>query len=209
MRVLFLSPHTDDVELGAGGTLVKFLELGHEILWVVFSTAEESLPDNMPKDTLKREFLGVINDLGLKGENYRILNFHVRRLHEYRQEILEELVKIRKEFAPDLVIGPSLNDYHQDHQVVAWEMTRAFKNTSSIICYELPWNHVTFNTQLFIKLEEKHVKKKVELLSNYESQLLLNRPYFSKDFIFGWARMRGVQVKAEFAEAFEVIRWIL
>ena len=96
MKILFLSPHTDDVELGAGGTLVKSLELGHEILWVVFSTAEDSLPDNMPKDALKKEFLKVISDLGLKEEDYRIMNFHVRRLHEYRQEILEELVKIRK-----------------------------------------------------------------------------------------------------------------
>ena len=82
-------------------------------------------------------------------------------------------------------------------------------NTSSIIAYELPWNHVTFNTQMFVKLEEKHIKKKVELLKNYRSQQILNRPYFSEDFIFGWARMRGVQVRAEFAEAFEVIRWIL
>ncbi|MCW3136645.1 MAG: PIG-L family deacetylase [Canidatus Methanoxibalbensis ujae] len=209
MKILFLSPHTDDVELGAGGTLVKSLELGHEILWVVFSTAEDSLPDNMPKDALKKEFLKVISDLGLKEEDYRIMNFRVRRLHEYRQEILEELVKIRKDFAPDLVIGPSLNDYHQDHQVVAWEMIRAFKNTSSIIAYELPWNHVAFNTQMFVKLEEKHIKKKVELLKNYRSQQILNRPYFSGDFIFGWARMRGIQVRAEFAEAFEVIRWIL
>ena len=209
MKILFLSPHTDDVELGAGGTLAKFLELGHEILWVVFSTAEDSLPDNMPKDILKKEFLAVMRTLGLDRENYKIFDFKVRRLHEYRQEILEELVRIRKDFAPDLIIGPSLNDYHQDHQVVAWEMIRAFKNTSSIICYELPWNHVMFNTQLFVKLEERHVKKKVELLSNYKSQLILNRPYFSKDFIFGWARMRGVQVKAEFAEAFEVVRWIL
>jgi len=209
VKILFLSPHTDDVELGAGGTLAKFLELGHEILWVVFSTAEDSLPDNMPKDILKKEFLAVMRTLGLDRENYKIFDFKVRRLHEYRQEILEELVRIRKDFAPDLIIGPSLNDYHQDHQVVAWEMIRAFKNTSSIICYELPWNHVMFNTQLFVKLEERHVKKKVELLSNYKSQLILNRPYFSKDFIFGWARMRGVQVKAEFAEAFEVVRWIL
>lgn len=209
MRVLFLSPHTDDVELGAGGTLVRFLEEGYGIFWVVFSTAEDSLPDTLAKDTLKREFLSVIEELKIDKDNYRILNFRVRRLHEHRQEVLEELIKIRKEFNPNLVIGPSLNDYHQDHQVVAWEMIRAFKNTSSIIAYELPWNHVAFNTQMFVKLEEKHIKKKVELLKNYRSQQILNRPYFSEDFIFGWARMRGVQVGAEFAEVFEVIRWIL
>ena len=209
MRVLFLSPHTDDVELGAGGTLVKLLEGGNEVYWIVFSSAEDSLPPGFSKDTLKREFLSVVNDLGLNEEQYYILNFRVRHLPEYRQEILEELVKIRKGYSPDLVIGPSLNDYHQDHQVVAWEMVRAFKNTASIISYEMPWNHVMFNTQLFVRLDKKHIDQKISLLSHYKSQISLNRPYFSEDFIRGWARTRGVQVGAKFAEAFEVIRWII
>lgn len=209
MRALFLSPHTDDVELGAGGTLVKFLEEGHEIYWVVFSTAEDSLPPGIPRDALRREFLSVISDLGLKSEQYRILNFRVRHLPEHRQEVLEELVRTRKEYSPDLVIGPSLNDYHQDHQVVAWEMVRAFKNSASIISYELPWNHVRFNTQLFVRLEERHIDRKIALLSHYQSQISLNRPYFSEDFIRGWARTRGVQVRVRYAEAFEVIRWII
>jgi len=209
MRILFLSPHTDDVELGAGGTLVKFLERGYDVFWVVFSTAEDSLPNNLPKDTLRNEFLSVVNSLGLKENNYKIFSFKVRRLHEHRQEILEEIVKLRKDIAPELVIGPSLNDYHQDHQVVAWEMIRAFKNSSSVICYELPWNHTSFNAQLFVKLNDNHVKQKVKLLSNYKSQINLGRRYFSEDFIVGWARMRGIQVKSDYAEAFEVIRWML
>ena len=72
MRILILSPHTDDAELGCGGSITKFIEEGHEILWVVFSTAEESLPKGLPKDTLKKEFLSVMKDLGLKEENYKI-----------------------------------------------------------------------------------------------------------------------------------------
>jgi LmbE family N-acetylglucosaminyl deacetylase len=209
MKVLFLAPHTDDVELGAGGTLFKFLENGQKILWVVFSTAEDSLPTNLPKDTLKKEFLNVSNSLGLTKKNYKILNFRVRRLHEHRQEILEKLVEIRADFSPELVIGPSPNDYHQDHQVLTNEMIRAYKNTSAIICYELPWNHVRFDSRAFVKLERTHINKKVELLKNYKSQIMANKPYFSEDFIFGWARLRGVQVNSEFAESFEVIKWIL
>lgn len=209
MKVLFLAPHTDDVELGSGGTLFKFLENGCEILWVVFSTAEDSLPATLPRDTLKKEFLNVCNSLGLKERNQRIFDFRVRRLHEHRQEILEKLVEIRGDFSPDLIIGPSLNDYHQDHQVLTNEMIRAYKNTSSIICYELPWNHVRFDSRAFVKLERKHVEKKIDLLKNYKSQIMQNKPYFSEGFIFGWARLRGVQVNSEFAESFEVIKWIL
>jgi N-acetylglucosamine malate deacetylase 1 len=209
MRVLFLSPHTDDVELGAGGTLAKFKGQGHEIFWVVFSTAETSLPPGMPADALRDEFRNVVRFLGLGEDQYSVFSFNVRYLHQHRQEILEELVRIRKDIAPDLVIGPSVNDYHQDHQVVFHEMVRAFKNDASILSYELPWNHTDFRTQLFVKLDAGHLAEKMKLLENYRTQIELNRSYFTKEFVYGWAKMRGVQVKADYAEAFEVIRWIV
>lgn len=208
-NILILSPHTDDAELGCGGSITKFMEEGHNILWVVFSTAEESLPSGLPKDTLKREFLNVINGLNLKEKNYKIFDFKVRNLYRHRQEILDELIIIREEFKPQMVIGPSLNDFHQDHQVVANEMIRAFKTISSIISYELPWNHVTFNTQLFIRLKRKHIIKKYEMLKNYKSQLTKRKMYFSKEFIFGLAKTRGVQCNSEYAEVFEVTRWMI
>jgi LmbE family N-acetylglucosaminyl deacetylase len=209
MNILILSPHTDDAELGCGGSICKFLDNGNTIYWMVFSTAEESLPEYMPKDTLKNEFLNVTQHLGLCEEEVQVCNFKVRYLHEHRQKILDELINIRTKFKPDLVIGPSTNDYHQDHQIIANEMIRAFKSTASIISYELPWNHVTFNTQLFIKLKEEHMSKKCDLLKNYKSQYIKERLYFSDEFIFGLARSRGVQCNSQYAEAFEVIRWML
>jgi LmbE family N-acetylglucosaminyl deacetylase len=209
MKILILSPHTDDAELGCGGTIIKLLDEGNNIFWVVFSTAEDSLPKNLPKDTLKTEYLKVIKDLALGEGSYKIFNFKVRNLNQYRQEILEELIRIRTQFQPDIVIGPSLNDYHQDHQVVSQEMVRAFKTTSSIICYELPWNHTTFNTQFFCKLHKNHLEQKCKILENYQSQRIKGHPYFSNEFIFGLAKTRGIQCNSEYAEAFEVVRWIL
>lgn len=207
-KVLILSPHTDDAELGCGATISKFIKEKKEIFWIVFSTAEESLPKSMDLNTLENEFLDVANDLGIKNDHLIIKHFKVRYLHEKRQEILELLVKVRKEYQPDIVIGPSLNDFHQDHTVVANEMVRAFKSNASIISYELPWNHITFNTQLFFKVSEEDIKKKIHLLSNYKSQLLKERNYFSADYIKGIAITRGIQVNSDFAEAFEVVKWI-
>lgn len=208
-KFLILSPHTDDAELGCGGSIVKLIEKKHDISWVVFSTAEESLPKNLPSDILKKEFLDVTRSLEMKEKNYRIFNFKVRSLHEHRQEILEELINMRNELGPEVIIGPSINDFHQDHQVIAHEMIRAFKTTSSIICYELPWNHVTFNTQLFVKLDKEHIIKKCEMLKNYKSQLQLGKSYFSEEFIYGLAKTRGNQCTSDYAEAFEVVRWML
>lgn len=207
-KILILSPHTDDAELGCGGSIIKFLEEKHKILWVVFSTAEDSVPENYPKDTIKNEFLDVCKKLKLNEDQYIIYNYGVRRLPEYRQQILEILVKIKKEFDPELVIGPSLNDYHQDHLVIANEMIRAFKSSSSIISYELPWNHVTFSNQMFIRLQKSHIERKLELLSSYNSQVIKNRNYFSSEFVYGLAKTRGIQINSDYAEAFEVIRWI-
>ncbi len=207
-NVLILSPHTDDAELGAGGYISKLIREGHNILWVAFSTAEESLPDNLPKDTLKVEFQNVIKSLGLDDSNSIIYNYKVRNLHTRRQEILENLVKIRKEFKPTMVIGPSQSDYHQDHSVVSNEMIRAFKSNCSIICYELPWNQLQFNTNFFVKLEEKDIESKIDMLTKYESQIKLQRNYFSEQFVRGLAYVRGTQVNAEYAEAFEVLKWL-
>lgn len=209
MKILILSPHTDDGELGCGGSIAKLLDEGNELLWVVFSIAEDSLPKSLSNDTLRKEFLKVTEHLGLHERNYKIYNFKVRHLQEHRQEVLEEIVKIRHNFGPDIVMIPSLKDYHQDHQVVANEAVRAFKMDASIIGYELPWNHLTFDTNMFIRLDKRYINIKYELLKYYESQFLEGRNYFSQEYVFGLARVRGTQCNAIYAEAFEVIRWMI
>ncbi len=207
MRVLILSPHTDDAELGSGATIARFLEEGNELFWIVFSTAEDSVPEGMDKGILREEFSSVLKCLGMKNDQSRVFQFPVRRLQEHRQEVLEELVSMRDSFKPNLVIGPSLHDYHQDHQVVANEMVRAFKTSSGIISYELPWNHITFDSQMFVGLQRKHMDMKARILKIYRSQEAKNRAYFSEEFIYGLGKTRGVQSNFEYAEAFEVVRW--
>lgn len=209
MRVLAISPHTDDAELGCGGTLARFISEGHEVRWVAFSAAEDSLPDGAPKDTLRKEFQEVLGAYGLRSDQGEVLSFKVRNLNLHRQEILEKLVQLRKDYAPDVVLGPSLKDFHQDHEVAANEMIRAFKTSASIACYELPWNHVGFDTQMFVRLEKEHLETKWKALTCYRSQIARGRPYLEREFVFGLARTRGVQCNSRYAEAFEVVRWML
>ena len=77
MKYLLLAPHTDDIELGCGGTVLKLLEEGNEVHWVVFSTAEDSIPPGMPLDTLKKEFLSVAGSLGLSENQYEVCSYPV------------------------------------------------------------------------------------------------------------------------------------
>jgi LmbE family N-acetylglucosaminyl deacetylase len=207
MKILLLSPHTDDIELGAGGTVIKLLkEKNNDFLWAVFSICEDAMPEGLPPDTLEKEFTAVASKLGIK--DYRSYSFLNKKFPQYQQEILSQLDKIKREFKPDLVISPSLNDFHQDHKTIAEEAVRAFKKDASMVGYELPWNNLVFNPQLTVRLTETEMQEKWEILSIYKSQFILKRNYFSKELIFGWARMRGAQCNAEYAEAFEVIRWI-
>jgi N-acetylglucosamine malate deacetylase 1 len=203
--ILVLAPHTDDAELGCGATIARLVEEGKKVFAAAFSTAEESLPPGMPPDTLKREFCEAMPILGVPVSQLFIYDFTVRRLSYHRQEVLEEMVSLRLKIKPDLVLLPSGNDLHQDHQVVHAEGLRAFKDMS-ILGYELPWNHINFSAQAFFTLEKRHIEKKWAALQCYRSQSALDRLYLKKEFIEGIARVRGVQVKTAYAEAFEAVR---
>jgi len=204
-KVLVLAPHTYDGELGCGGSIARKIEEGAEVMYVAFSICTRSLPEGWDPMTLAHEVKAATKILGLKEENLVLFDYDVRRFKEFRQDILEELVKLKKRFDPDLVFVPTPSDIHQDHQVISEEGLRAFKNTS-IVGYELPWNNISFNTRSFIKLEPRHLDKKIEALKEYKSQK--HRTYLNEEFIKSLAITRGVQISTKYAEAFEVIRWI-
>jgi len=205
-RILVLAPHTDDGEFGCGGSIAKFIEEGKDVFYVAFSTAEDSVPEGYPKNILEIEVREATEVLGINPNNLIIYKFQVRKLNYVRQELLEELVKIRNKISPDLVFIPSPNDLHQDHYTVAIEGMRAFKQVS-LLGYEIPWNNITFHTQSFIKLEERHIIKKIEALKAYKSQQ--GRFYANEEFIRSLAITRGTQISVKYAEAFEVIRWVM
>lgn len=205
-NALVLAPHTDDGELGAGGFIAKLIEEGSKVTYVAFSTAEESVPDHLPKDILKTEVQIATKKLGIFEEDLKILNYEVRKLSYSRQEILQDLIELRNKSNYDLVLVPSLKDIHQDHTTIAMEGLRAFKKTT-ILGYELIWNNLSFDSTSFIKLEKRHIEAKYNALKLYKSQL--DREYMQKDFIFSLAKTRGVQIGAKFAESFEVLRWII
>lgn len=205
-RILVLAAHTDDGELGCGATMARFVEEGRDVYYAAFSTCDKSVPIGFPSDILKDELSRATAVLGIPKENVLVYDYEVRRLSYQRQELLEELVKLSREIRPDIVFMPAVHDLHQDHFTVAAEGMRAFKNTS-ILGYEQPWNNTVFETKCFVPVKEKHVAIKLKALQCYESQQF--RTYLNPEFIYGLARTRGTQLGVEFAEAFEVMRWIM
>lgn len=203
--VLVLAPHTDDGELGCGGSVKKLIARGYRAVYVAFSAAEQSVLPEFPKDILRREVVAATSVLGIKKADCLVLNFAVRTFPEKRQEILDSMIRLNREYKPDLVFLPSIHDTHQDHLTVAEEGFRAFKKTT-MLGYEAPWNNLEFRTTYFEVLEEEHVEAKIQSLKCYHSQM--HRSYATEEFIRSLAVTRGTQIGQHYAEVFEVVRMI-
>jgi len=202
-RVLVLAPHTDDGEFGCGGTMARLVDAGADVRYVAFSIATRSLPEGFAPDTLAREVREATAELGIPEASLTVHDFDVRTFPTHRQDILELLVGLWEEWRPDAVFQPSLNDVHQDHQVVAAEGLRAFKRTT-ILGYEIPWNNLNFAYQAYVSLERPHLERKVAALHRYASQQ--HRRYSDPEYIWNVARTHGINVNREYAEVFEVYR---
>ncbi len=203
--MLVLAPHTDDAELGCGGTTARLVASGAEVSVATFSLAKESLPPGSAPDRLRGEFLNAMRILGVDAQRTFVYDYPVRTFSNHRQELLEELLQLKKRLRPDIIFVTAGADIHQDHRVLHAESVRAFREIT-LWAYELPWNCLNFSAQAFVTLNQEHVDRKWAALQAYESQMELQRPYFNKEVVYGLARVRGVQVRAEYAEVFEVVR---
>jgi len=199
--ILALSPHTDDIEFGCGGSLIKWKEEGHDIHVVAFSTCEESLLEGWDKKSTNEEF---IKSMSLMNATYDILSYPVRRFDEHRQDILEDIVRIKKEIRPNITLIPSLQDYHQDHYLIAKEATRAIKG--NLLSYEL--HNIGFKPNFYIELTRRQVNKKLGLTHCYRSQIAKGRKMFDDEYVYGLAKIRGGEMEKDYAEGFEVIKWL-
>jgi len=201
-NILALSPHTDDIEIGCGGTLNRLKSEGAKIFVVNFSLSKNEKNDDVAPN-VKDEFISSMKYLGAE---YEMLNLPCRRLEEKRQFILDYLISLSKNNSFDAVFCHSSFDQHQDHQTVRNEAFRAFKNTT-ILGYELPWNCVQFRTDIFVKLSEEDLLAKTKMIGFYKSQQ--HRPYMYKQYIFDMARTKGLSINYQYAEGFEIIRGVI
>jgi LmbE family N-acetylglucosaminyl deacetylase len=203
--VLVLGPHTDDGEIGAGATISRLCREGKKVYYVAFSICEESVPPGFDKTVLSKEILRAGSRLGIPKANISTLRYKVRKFTSSRQDILEDMIKIKNTIDPDLVLLPCSYDIHQDHKVIFEEGTRAFKKTS-ILGYEIPWNNLEINNRCFIEVFPEDLKNKVDSILEYKSQSFRN--YINEDYIRSLLVIRGKQIDFDLAESFEVIRLI-
>lgn len=204
-NVLVLAPHIDDESLGCGATISKFVEEGKTVRVVAFSKAGISLPDGFTEDDITNEFFEALKILGCHGN---ICNYPTRDFDLNRQDILDTMIYMKEQENPDLVICPSLNDMHQDHQVIAQEAARAFWNTT-ILSFESVRKCKRFEATAFIRTSFQQMTRKLEAVQCYKSQI--EKEFFPGDpsCLLNQGRLRGLQAGSQFAEAYEVIQWMV
>jgi len=204
LRILCLGAHSDDIEIGCGGTVLRILEENPdaEVLWVVMgasgqradeatASAKSFLARARQKEVIVKEFRdGFFPYIGAEIKGF-----------------FEEL---KRRCAPDLILTHCRNDLHQDHRLVSELTWNTFRN-HLILEYEiLKYDGDLGTPNVFVPLTESLARRKVGiLLDSFRSQLKKN--WFTEDAFLAILRLRGLECNApeKYAEAYHARKLVL
>lgn len=196
-QVLCLGAHSDDIEIGCGGTILKLIETYPNLsfYWVVFGAA----------GAREEEALASANTfLKSAGEkNVVVKGFRNSFFPYIGAEIKESFEELRKEVSPDLILTHYRKDLHQDHRVISDLTWNTFRN-HLILEYEIPkYDGDMGSPNVFSHLNESTCQSKINyLIEHFATQS--NKHWFSSDTFFSILRLRGIESNApdKYAEAF-------
>lgn len=197
-RVLFLGAHPDDIELGCGALLHHIVH-HTDVLCVTLS-------DNQKNPLLKnvvKELYESMAILGVPKGKVVVQEFITRQFPDMRQEILEYLLELRREFKPDIVFTHTRQDIHQDHNVVTEEALRAYRGIT-VLGYDVVRSSYGFFPHFLVEVTEEDVEKKLEALSKYGTYH--DKYYFDPALLRATMIRHGALAERPFAEGFDILR---
>ncbi len=207
MEALFLAPHGDDAHIAAAGTMVRLREGGAEMFLMSFCHADDALPKGFKPGTVFDEVRKAAAVVSLPEKNLVFHDFPNHNFPSRRQEILQILVDWRREHNPDLVFAPATADTHQDHATIAAEAIRAFRKSSSVYGFDMPWNVAgPSRLDLYVELSEPQLERKLRALACFKSQQGKKNSCATPEYARHLAAVRGNAIEVPYAEAFEVVR---
>lgn len=196
-RILCLGAHSDDIEIGCGGTILKLIEQNPtlEFLWVVFS-ADGSRADEARSSA--EAFLEAAAKKSVSIKQYKTSFFPFQG-----EAIKESFEEIKAVFQPDLVFTHYRDDRHQDHRILSDLAWNTFRN-HVILEYEIPkYDGDLGMPNVFVELGEDHCRKKLGYLLKF-FQTQSNKHWFDQDTFLALMRLRGMEAASvtRYAEAF-------
>ncbi|HOZ38518.1 MAG TPA: PIG-L family deacetylase [Anaerolineaceae bacterium] len=196
--LLFLGAHPDDIELGCGAFLSDMVGKA-DIHCMTFSDNQKN-PELLH---LVGEHYDSMHQLGLTDDQIELGQFETRRFPDFRQEILEKMLALRRQYQPEIVFVHSAQDIHQDHQTVTQEATRAFRGTT-VLGFDVLRSSYGFFPNFLAEVSERAVENKIAALNKYATYS--NRYYFSPDIMRATAIRHGALAERPYAEGFDIIR---
>lgn len=195
--VLCLGAHADDIEIGCGGTILKFIgnHPGLHVVWVVFSARGTRRQEAVES---ARAFLK-----GAGKQKVLVKNFTDSFFPTELVRIKKFFEILKKQVDPDLVLTHHAKDYHQDHRVLSELAWNTFRN-HVILEYEIPKYDGDLGTpNVFVRLQEELCQEKVTRLCRH-FQTQGNKHWFSPDTFLALMRLRGIECASEtkYAEGF-------
>jgi LmbE family N-acetylglucosaminyl deacetylase len=195
LRVLALGAHSDDIEIGAGGAILSWLASGAEVSveWCALSAPGERADEARAS---AMEFLAGAKQAEIHLGEFRDGYFPAERTAV--KDWVEGLKRLEK---PDVVLCHQRNDAHQDHRVVCELAWNTFRD-HLILEYEIPkWDGDLGQPNIYVPLSEEVLARKIELLHKHFGTQR-SKAWFDDETFRGLARLRGVECRERYAEAF-------
>ena len=197
LSILCLGAHSDDIEIGAGGSLLTWLGQGlkFHVHWCVLSAsgAREAEARASADEFLK----------GAASVRIEIMQFRNSFFPSQSSEIKMWFAALKSRVKPDLILTHRGDDLHQDHREVSRHTWATFRD-QLILEYEIPkWDGDLAQPNLYVPIAAEALQRKIRLLlAHFGTQA--SKDWFDEDVFRGLARLRGLECRAaeRFAEAF-------
>ncbi len=202
-RVLCLGAHSDDIEIGAGATVLRLMQQNPNahITWVVFSGIGSR------GDEARNSANAYAAASGFANLSVQVHEFRDARFPEQQPQI-KDVFEALKPVDPDLVLTHKGDDRHQDHRVVnelTWNTFRAHP----IWEYEIPkWDGDLGRPNLYVQVEPDLVQKKCDLLREHFGTQRAKH-WFDEETFRGLMRLRGLESNTKYAEGFDARKVVI
>jgi LmbE family N-acetylglucosaminyl deacetylase len=203
-RILCLGAHSDDIEIGCGGTLLQLEKMRPRpvVRWVVWSAVGARASEARRG---ARRFLGAS-----AVEAVRLYDFRDGYFPSQFASIKDSFEILATEFKPDIIFTHAREDRHQDHRVISDLTWNTFRN-QLILEYEIPkWDGDLAQPNLYVPVSRSIASRKSRaLMSAFGSQR--SKDWFSEETFLGLMRLRGMECRATdgYAEAFHSRKIVL
>lgn len=202
LKVLCLGAHSDDMEIGAGGTLLSWIAAGArlEVQWCVASAAGER------EEEARASAAAFLQ--GAASTEIRIGGFRDGFLPADRAAVKEWVEALKRDFEPDVVFTHTRDDAHQDHRLLCELVWNTFRD-HVVLEVEIPkWDGDLGRPNVYVALSEQVLARKIELLERHFGTQR-SKAWFDAETFRGLARLRGVECRAHYAEGFTARKLLL